>query len=131
MGTARVVMRGREQTPLFVRASMPRTFLGLGTFVEIGLLFCGSYLLIDSVTSPLASNQVAILAAAFMLALAIFLLLYLLQPTGRAALAQRGKSRKTAGEKHATFASIVASIGHARASTPHLLHEKRDLPGPM
>jgi hypothetical protein len=36
---------GRRKTPLVVRASLPRVFLGLGVFMEASLLFCGSYLL--------------------------------------------------------------------------------------
>jgi hypothetical protein len=132
MGTARmVVSEEREKTPLFVRASTPRTFLGLGTFVGIGLLFCGSYLLIDALASPLESNQVAVLAAAFMLALAIFLLFYLLQPMRRTALAQRSRIRKAGSEKRGTLGWILASMRRARVSNPHLLDEKRDLPGPM
>jgi hypothetical protein len=132
MEVAKAELRAeRNRSSLLVRASVPRTFLGLGTFVEVGLLFCGSYLLIDAIASPLESNQAAVLAAALMLALAIFLLFYLLQPMRYTTLAQRGRIRKAGREKRGTLAAIVASVVHARVSNPHLLHEKRDLPGPM
>jgi hypothetical protein len=35
----------RHNTPLVVRASLPRTFLGQGILVEASLIFAGVYLL--------------------------------------------------------------------------------------
>lgn len=130
MGTARLVVEAEhDETPLFVRASPPRTFLGLGAFVEIGLLFCGSYLLIDSIARPLEASQTAVLAAALMLALALILLFYLFQPMRRAALAQRRKIRKV--RRTPGKISIIRNFVHPPVATSHLLHEKRNLPGPM
>ena len=36
------------KTPLVVRASLLRTFWSLGVFVELGLIFCGVYLLAEA-----------------------------------------------------------------------------------
>ena len=44
---------GRSKTPLVVKASLPRVFLGLGLFTETLLLFCGSYLLAEAIVQPL------------------------------------------------------------------------------
>lgn len=41
------------KSPLVVKGSLPRVFLGLGVFMEAGLLFCGSYLLADAILQPL------------------------------------------------------------------------------
>jgi hypothetical protein len=68
---------------------MPRTFLGLGVFAETGLLFCGGYLLLKALWSPLETGETAVIVAGLLLALATFLLLYMVRPGVSVALAQR------------------------------------------
>jgi|ERR1700693_1325625 len=134
MGVVTVVAKaGHEQTPLVIRASLPRTFLGLGAFVEAGLLFCGSYLLIDAIASPLEANQTAVLAAAAMLALALILLFYLAQPMRWRALARSRENRRSenrAKRAEATLTNLGSAI-QTRMNAAHALQHKRNLPGPM
>lgn len=50
------------QPALVVRASLPRTFLGLGLCLEAGLLACGGYLVEQALREPLHADQTAVLA---------------------------------------------------------------------
>jgi len=79
----------RGRTPLVVKASLPRTFLGLGLFVEIGLLFFGCYLLSQAILQPLESGTTAVLGGAFFLSLATVLLFYLVWPIKPKSMSQR------------------------------------------
>jgi len=78
----------RQHTPLVVRASLPRTFWSLGAFVEFGLVLCGVYLLAEAVLEPLEADQVSIISAGVILALASVLLFYMVRPRRRRALAK-------------------------------------------
>jgi hypothetical protein len=134
MGVVTVVTKTEhETTPLVVRASLPRTFLGLGAFVEAGLLFCGAYLLINAIASPLEANQTAVLAAAATLALALILLFYLAQPMRRQALA-RSRENRRAGNRAKRPEVTLTNFGTAiqtRMNAAHALEHKRNLPVPM
>lgn len=134
MGVVTVVTKAQhEKTPLVIRASLPRTFLGWGAFVEVGLLFCGAYLLLNAIASPLEANQTAVLAAAAMLALALILLFYLAQPMRRRALA-RSRENRRGGNKPIRAEVTLTNFGSAiqtRMNTAHALEHKRNLPGPM
>jgi hypothetical protein len=66
-----------------VRASRPRTFLGLSLFTEVALLVSGGYLLVEVFWRPLQAGEVSILAAGLLLALASFLLLYMILAAAR------------------------------------------------
>jgi hypothetical protein len=105
----------------------------MGAFVEAELLFCGAYLLIDAIASPLEANQSAVLAAAAMLALALILLFYLAQPMRRRALARSRENRK-GGRKAIPAQVALTNFGNAiqtRMNAAHALEHKRNLPGPM
>jgi len=78
----------RHEVPLVVRASMPRTFLGLAVFTETALLLCGSYLLLKALWWPLETGETAVIVSGLLLALATFLFLYLVRPGFSLALAQ-------------------------------------------
>ena len=134
MGVVTVVTKTEhEQPPLVIRASLPRAFLGLGAFVEAGLLFCGAYLLINAIASPLEANQTAVLAAAAMLALALILLFCLAQPMRRRALA-RSREHWRAGNRAKRPEATLTNFGTAiqtRMNAAHALEHKRNLPGPM
>src|SRR5277367_35759 len=89
MGTARMAFASQtEKTPLIVRAGLPRTFWTLGIFVEASLLFAGLYLLAEVTLRPLEADQVSLLSAGVLLAFAVILLVYLIRPWRRAALAR-------------------------------------------
>lgn len=70
----------RDHTPLVVKASLPRTFLSLGVFMEIGLLFFGSYLLAQAILQPLEAGTATVLCGSVFLSLATVLLFYLISP---------------------------------------------------
>ena len=58
---------GRAKTPLVVKGSLPRVFLGLGVFMEAGLLFCGSYLLADAILQPLDAGTFSVVGGGLFL----------------------------------------------------------------
>ncbi len=68
--------------PLVVRGSLPRTFLGIGIFAEVGLLFAGVYLLSEALRRPLEAQQGAVISAGVLLSLATVLLFYLCAQNG-------------------------------------------------
>src|SRR6267154_1803599 len=80
-----------NKTPLVVRGSLPRVFLGLGVFMEAGLLFCGSYLLADAILQPLDAGTFSVLGGGLFLGLATVLLFYLAWPLRRRSILLRQK----------------------------------------
>jgi hypothetical protein len=82
---------GRGKTPLVVRGSLSRVFLGLSVFMEAGLLFCGSYLLADAILQPLDAGTFSVVGGGLFLGLAAVLLFYLAWPGKRGSIARREK----------------------------------------
>ena len=82
---------GRSKTPLVVRGSLPRVFLGLGVFMEAGLLFCGSYLLADAILQPLDAGTFPVVGGGMFLGLATVLLFYLAWPGKGRSISRREK----------------------------------------
>ncbi len=121
----------RYSTPLVVRASLPRTFWGLGAFAELGLLSCGIYLLAEASLKPLEADQVSILSASLMLALAGVLLFYMVRPHRHEALMRPDARRRSSDSVEALPFAVDDGSAEARRETAHALLEKRDLPGPM
>jgi len=130
MGTAKMAFASQaERTPLIVRASLPRTFWTLGIFAEASLLFGGLYLLAEATLRPLEADQVSILSAGVILALAAILLVYLVRPWRKAALAKMEDSLQTA-----TAEPPLTAFGEAvriRQEAERVLCETEELPGPM
>lgn len=81
----------RNRTPLVVKASLPRTFLSLGVFAEIALLFFGCYLLAQSIQQPLETGTATVLFGSLFLSLATVLLFYLVCPAKVKSLSHRDK----------------------------------------
>jgi len=92
----RAALRGR--TPLVVRGSLPRVFLTLGLFLEVTLLFCGSYLLADSILQPLDAGTFSVVGGGSCLGLATVLLFYLAWPWKRRSMLRREESAVRASE---------------------------------
>ena len=80
---------GRSKSPLVVKASLPRVFLGLGLFTEAGLLFCGSYLLTEAIVQPLDEGTFSVVGGGVFLALATVLLFYLAWPGRKRKISRR------------------------------------------
>jgi type VI protein secretion system component VasK len=130
MATAKIAFASQaEKTPLIVRAGLPRTFWTLGIFVEASLLFGGLYLLAEVTLRPLEADQISILSAGFILALAAILLVYLVRPWRKAALARMEDSPQAAAVE-----SPLTAFGEAvrtRQEAERILCETEELPGPM
>lgn len=119
----------RHETPLVVRASLPRTFLSMGLFVEVGLLCCGTYLLIQMVRRPLETDNTAIIGAGVLLALATVLLFYLVRPKTREALASREQRYQEEFRMESTLTAYGEALETRRKAEEAMA--KEDLPGPM
>jgi hypothetical protein len=121
----------RYNTPLVVRASLPRTFRSLGAFAELGLVSCGIYLLAEAALKPLEADQASILSAGVLLALATVLLFYMIRPHRNEAL-MRPDARRPSRDSHEPPAlSADDRSDEARRETARELLDNQDLPGPM
>lgn len=96
MRTGSLSARGR--TPLAERGSLPRAFLSLGVFVEIGLLFFGSYLLSQAMLQPLQASAAAVVSGGLFLSLGSVLLFYLLFPAKTKSISHEGRDLEEEGE---------------------------------
>ena len=130
MRTARMETEfNHGRVPLVVRGSLPNTFWSLGMFVEINLCLCGMYLLSEAIREPLAADQVTVLGAGVILALATFLMIYLVRPKWNEMLAERGE-----GEARGTSGTAFTAHGElmqTRVDAERVLQENDNLPGPM
>src|SRR5208282_758603 len=86
------VLHGHERIPLVLRGRFERTFFGLGLFAAVNLFLLGVYLLTVVIRDPLKANETTVIAAGFALALASFLIAYLVWPRCKAALAKHEES---------------------------------------
>jgi hypothetical protein len=120
-----------QSTPLVVRASLPRTFLGLGIFAEAGLVFTGVYILMEEMKRPLEADPSSVIGAGVLLALATILLFYLV---GVKRFEHLSKEDDIGGEEKLPATSLTA-FGEAvqtRLRAERVLEEEEDaLPGPM
>src|SRR5271157_3195684 len=118
------------KTPLVVRASLPRTFWSLGAFVELGLIFCGVYLLAEASFKPLEADQASILSAGVILALASVLLFYMIRPRRMQALRRPDAprlSRVQSGELPLTACGNAVPV---KREAGHAPQKNQNLPGP-
>jgi hypothetical protein len=79
-GVLHHLSNGRPSKPLVVRAGLPRTFGSLICFFAGMFLCLGIYILEDLFAHPVDAEAAALIAAAFVIALAIMLLFYLFKP---------------------------------------------------
>jgi len=121
----------RYRTPLVVRAGLPRTFWSLGAFVELGLFSCGFYLLAEASLEPLEADEVSILGAGLILALASVLLFYMIRPHRKEALTRRDERRSSRDSHEPAALSARDGSVEARRETARALLDNQDLPGPM
>ena len=119
------------KTPLVVRASLPRTFWSLGAFIEIGLLFCGVYLLAEAGLKPLEADQASVISAGVILALAIVLLFYMIRPRRKQVLPRPEASRIARDWSDEVSLTAHEMAVQARREAEQALQKKQHLPGPM
>lgn len=122
---------GHARTPLVVKGSLPKTFWALGMFVLINLSLFGIYLLTQAIREPLAADQVTVIGAGVSLALAAFLLLFLVRFKWKAALAEREDDEEDDDETFEMSLTAYEEVLRARAKEELALRKERSLPGPM
>jgi hypothetical protein len=79
-GVLHHVTNGRPSKTLVALGGLPRTFGGLAGFLAGMCLCLGIYILADLFAHPVDAQAAALIAAAFVIALAIMLLFYLFKP---------------------------------------------------
>jgi hypothetical protein len=122
-------LAARHEVPLVVRASTPRTFLGLGVFTEAALLFSGSYLFLKALWKPLETGEAAVIVAGLLLTLASFLLFYLVRPRIGDELARTDELEDQPVFVEVPLTALGASLEVRKRAEQAL---KQDgLPGPM
>ena len=89
----------RAPKPLVVRAGLSRTFGSIAGFAAMGLLSLGIYLLTDAFAHPVAAEAVSVILAAFVIAMAMLLFVFLLKPWRFPAILQRKESARIAQER--------------------------------
>lgn len=70
----------RAPVPLIVRAGLSRTFGSLAGFTALGLLSLGIYLLADAFAHPVDAQALGVIVAAFAIAIAMLLLVFIFKP---------------------------------------------------
>lgn len=70
----------RTPMPLIVRGGLSRTFGSLAGFAALGLLSLGIYLLADAFAHPLDAQAAGLIVAAFAIAMAMLLLVFIFKP---------------------------------------------------
>src|SRR5579864_1295653 len=79
-GTMRRFESGRHPKSLVVRGGLAKTFGSLASFLAFSFLGIGIYILADAFENPVAAQAVALIRAAFVIALASIILYYLFKP---------------------------------------------------
>jgi hypothetical protein len=88
----------RAPKSLVLRGGLARTFGGLAGFIVVTFLGAGVYILQDALANPLNEGGPAVICAAFMIALAAILLLFLIKPRKRPRTTSRGRLAGTAAQ---------------------------------
>jgi hypothetical protein len=121
----------RRRVPLVVRGRCERTFFGLGAFAAVILLLGGVYLLRETWLDPLGASDVRVLVGGVALALSSFLIVFLMWPFSRIALAKRDRRSHSAKQWNASALTVYGKTVQDRMAARRALEERKDLPGPM
>jgi hypothetical protein len=119
----------RDRLPLVVKGSLPKTFWGIGMFVAAILSTVGTYLVSKAIREPLVADPSAVIFAGVMLAVASFLLIFLVRPRWRGPRADF-EEEDPGDTPELEFASSEEMI-RMRMEKELELKERRNLPGPM
>jgi len=126
------VLNERDRVPLVVHGRIERTFLGLGLFVAAVLLLCGAYLLMEAIRDPLEASGTTVLTAGFMLALASFVITFLIWPRRKMALARDDEDLDQVPEYiKSSVLTVYGESAQNRIEAKQALGTEKDLPGPM
>jgi hypothetical protein len=118
-----------RRLPLAVKGSLAKTFWGPGIFIVVNLSLFGIYLVTEAIREPLAADQATVIGAGVSLALAAFILLFLMRFKWRAARAKH----EAEDEDQSFEMSLTAydELLHTRMEAELALKAGRNLPGPM
>jgi hypothetical protein len=86
----------RQKLPLAAQGRFERTFFGLGLFTATNLFLCGTYLLCGAMVDPLGATNMAVVVAGFALALAAFLVVFLVWSRSKELLARKREAYREA-----------------------------------
>ena len=128
MPPERVVHIHRHKIPLVLRARFAWTFFGLGLFAAVNLFLIGSYLLSVAIRDPLKASPMDIVSAGFMLALAGFLLVYLVSPRIKAAFAKPTDFARHQGTFAGPVLTVYRQALRSQIETEHALTLAEQIP---
>jgi len=102
----------RATKPLVVRGGLGRTFGSLVSFLAVTLLAGGSYILGDAFAHPVDAQAAGLITAAFIIALGLLLLFYLLRPSRHAgAVRRRVRSHLSVSPMNLTSRARTKTVG--------------------
>jgi hypothetical protein len=132
MGAARVgLLPKRSGVPLVLRARIERTFFGVGAFAGLLLMLGGLYLMAEALLDPFGASDVRVLAAGTALSLSSFLLVFLMWPRTKLALAKREPRGPAPKRRNAPPLTAYGEAVRTRAAAKQALAVRKNLPGPM
>lgn len=103
--------------PLVVRGGLGRTFGSLASFLALTLIAGGSYILADAFAHPVDAQAAGLITAAFVIALGLLLLFYLLKPRRTAGAARRRTHRHLSVNAMRAVARPASQV--AASQDPH------------
>ena len=98
----------RAPKPLVVRAGLSRTFGSIAGFAALGLLSLGIYLLADAFAHPVDAEAAGVIVAAFAIAMAMLLIVFLFKPRRFPEIPQPEESARIAQERNYSSAKQLA-----------------------
>ena len=97
--------------PLVIRAGLSSTFGSLAGFAAVGLLSLGIYLLADAFAHPVDAEAAGVILAAFVIAMAMLLFVFIFKPWRFAGMLQRKESVGIAQEGLTSSAKQIVAAG--------------------
>jgi len=115
-------LRVHAPKPLVVRGGLGRTFGSLASFLALTLIAGGGYILGDAFAHPVDAQAAGLITAAFVIALGLLLLFYLLKPRRAAGTARRRTRRHFSGNAMRAVAQPMSAP--AADSRPNLAYQR-------
>lgn len=112
----------RPLKSLVVRGGLARTFGSLASFLALSFLGAGIYILADAFANPVDAQAVALIVAAFVIALASIILFYLFKPRssrGSGRVRRRTRRRSHLQLPARTLEHIAIENGPAQMELPY------------
>jgi hypothetical protein len=115
-------LRVHGPKPLVVRGGLGRTFGSLASFLALTLIAGGGYLLADAFAHPVDAQAAGLITAAFVIALGLLLVFYLLKPTKAIGTARRRTRRHFSGN---AMRAVARPVSRPSAdSQPNLAYQR-------